>query len=204
LRSSLVLGGFLFSALLVVIASAVLGGVRPALTGVVLAVLARLLLFAPPFEDGGVDLQPNLVSLVAFIVVGVAVAILIGELAQLAEEQASSPRAEASLRRVATLVARVAPADEVFAVVPEEAGQLLQASQATMIRYEPDGTATIVANWRRTGEIVPPIGDRQRLEGWNLTTIISQTHGSRPLRARGWWIPCACQYVIPGIGYSAR
>ena len=34
LRSSLVLGGFLFSALLLVIASAVLGGPRPALTGV--------------------------------------------------------------------------------------------------------------------------------------------------------------------------
>ena len=47
LRSSLVLGGFLFSALLLVIASAVLGGPRPALTGVVLSVLARVLSFAP-------------------------------------------------------------------------------------------------------------------------------------------------------------
>jgi len=175
-RSSLVLGGFLFSALLVVIASAALGGLWPALTGVVLAVLARLLLSAP-FEEGG-DLQPNLVSLAAFVIVGVAVAILIGELAQLAEEQASSRRVEASLRRVATLVARGAPADEVFAAVPEEAGQLLPASQATMIRYEPDGTATIVASWRRTGEIVPPIGDRQRLGGRNLSTIISQTRRS--------------------------
>src|SRR2546423_12437779 len=36
LRSSLVLGGFLFSALLVVIAVAVIGGTRPALTAVVL------------------------------------------------------------------------------------------------------------------------------------------------------------------------
>src|SRR6266851_455185 len=90
------------------------------------------------------------------------------ELARLLSEQAA-------LRRVATLVARGAPADELFAAVPEEAGQLLQAGQTTMIRYESDGTATIVASWRRTGEDVPPIGDRQRLGGKNLTTIISQT-----------------------------
>jgi signal transduction histidine kinase len=44
-----------------------------------------------------------------------------------------------------------------------------------MTRYEPDGTATVVASWRRTGEAVPPVGDRQRLGGNNLTTIISQT-----------------------------
>jgi signal transduction histidine kinase len=94
-------------------------------------------------------------------------------LRQLADEQAA-------LRRVATLVARGAPADELFAAVPQEAGQLLQADQTTMIRYGSDGTSTIVANWRRTGEPVPPIGDRQHLGGKNLTTIISRTR--RPAR----------------------
>ena len=79
------------------------------------------------------------------------------------------------MRRVATLVAHGAPADELFAAVTEEAGQLLQADQTTMTRYEPDGTATVVASWRRTGKAVPPVGDRQRLGGNNLTTIISQT-----------------------------
>src|SRR5882757_4552175 len=94
-------------------------------------------------------------------------------LRQLADEQAA-------LRRVATLVARGAPADELFAAVPQEAGQLLQADQTTMIRYGSDGTSTVVANWRRTGEPVPPVGDRQRLGGKNLTTIISRTR--RPAR----------------------
>src|SRR5690349_24154753 len=94
-------------------------------------------------------------------------------LRQLADEQAA-------LRRVATLVARGAPADELFAAVPQEAGQLLQADQMTMIRYGSDGTSTVVANWRRTGEPVPPVGDRQRLGGKNLTTIISRTR--RPAR----------------------
>src|SRR5260370_8017512 len=94
-------------------------------------------------------------------------------LRQLADEQAA-------LRRVATLVARGASADELFAAVPQEAGQLLQAGQTTMIRYGSDDTSTVVASWRISGEPVPPIGDRQRLGGKNLTTIISQTR--RPAR----------------------
>ncbi|WP_344115922.1 sensor histidine kinase [Kribbella alba] len=95
------------------------------------------------------------------------------QLRQLADEQAA-------LRRVATLVARGAPADELFAAVPAEAGQLLQADQTTMIRYESDGTATIVANWRTTGGAMPPVGSREPLGGKNLTTIIAETR--RPAR----------------------
>ncbi|HEY0621315.1 MAG TPA: GAF domain-containing protein, partial [Kribbella sp.] len=95
------------------------------------------------------------------------------QLRQLADEQAA-------LRRVATLVARGAPADELFAAVPAEAGQLLQADQATMIRYESDGTATIVANWRTTGGAMPPVGSREPLGGKNLTTLIAETR--RPAR----------------------
>jgi len=95
-------------------------------------------------------------------------------LRQLADEQTA-------LRRVATLVARGAPADELFAAVPQEAGQLLQADQTTMIRYGSTyGTSTVVASWRRAGKPDPPIGDRQRLGGKNLTTIISRTR--RPAR----------------------
>jgi GAF domain-containing protein len=137
--------------------------------------VAGAIVFAPPLGSLRVDLHPGLVSLVAFVIVGPAAAILIGKLAQLAGEQASSGRVEAALRRVATLVAHGAPADELFAAVTGEAGQLLQADQTTMTRYEPDGTATVVASWRRTGEAVPPVGDRQRLGGNNLTTIMSQT-----------------------------
>jgi signal transduction histidine kinase len=179
LRSSLVLGGFLFCMLLVVIAVAVIGGTRPALAGVVLGVLAREFLFAPPFENLGVDLRPNLVSLVAFMVVGPAVAILIGELRELAEEHASSGRVEAALRRVATLVARGAPPEEVFAAVTEEAGQLHQAGQTTMSRYESDGTVTVVAGWSKTGDGLS-VGARLSLGGKNLTTIVAQT--CRPAR----------------------
>ncbi len=179
LRSSLVLGGFLFSALLLVIASAVLGGPWPAVTGVALSVLARLLSFAPPFADSGVDQRPNLVSLVAFVVVGVAVAILIGELAQLAEEHASSRRVEASLRRVATLVARGIPPEEVFAAVAREAGQLLPVDSASMCRFESDHTLTFVAQWGSVASHFP-VGSRWTLGGHNLGTLVFET--GRPAR----------------------
>jgi PAS domain S-box-containing protein len=61
-------------------------------------------------------------------------------LVRLADEQAA-------LRRVATLVARECPAEEVFAAVAAEVGRLLAADCTAMLRYEEDGTETIVAHW---------------------------------------------------------
>ena len=179
LRSSLVLGGFLFSMMLVVIVAATLGGARPALTAVLLGVLTRVLFFAPPFASSSADLQPNLLSVIGFAVAGAVVAILIGELTKLAEEQASSRRVEAALRRVATLVAVGAPTDELFTAVCEEAGKLLRADQATMNRYESDDTMTCVASWNRSGDALPR-GARLRLGGKNVTTLVARSH--RPTR----------------------
>jgi hypothetical protein len=116
-------------------------------------------------------------------------------LRQLADEQAA-------LRRVAMLVARGAPADELFAAVPREAGQLLQADQTTMIRYGSDGTSTVVASWRRTGEPGPPIGDRQCLGGKNLTTIISRTR--RPAGSTAMPTPPAALLWPPARPASAQ
>src|SRR5205085_4813573 len=57
---------------------------------------------------------------------------------RLAEEQAA-------LRRVATLVARREPAEELFAAVAEEVGQLLSVEMVNMCRYESDDTIAFVA-----------------------------------------------------------
>jgi len=62
----------------------------------------------------------------------------IRELEQLAAEQSA-------LRRVATLAARHAPPDEVFSLVTEEVSRLIKASSVRTIRYESDGSATILA-----------------------------------------------------------
>ena len=173
-RSSIGLGGFLFCELLVVTVVAVIGGAWPALAGVVLGVLAGAFFFAPPYENLGVHVRPDLVSLVAFAIVGPATGILIGKLAQLAEEHASSGRVEAALRRVATLVAGAAQADELFGAVTEEAGRLLGADFAAMGRYESDNAVTLVAAWSRTGDPFP-VGNRWTLEGENISAFVLRT-----------------------------
>jgi signal transduction histidine kinase len=81
---------------------------------------------------------------------------------------------QAALRRVATLVARAAAPEEVFAAVTEEAGRLLSADYTAMSRYEPDGARTIVAAWSSTGPACP-VGSRVRLGGRNLNTLVFQT-----------------------------
>jgi signal transduction histidine kinase len=118
------------------------------------------------------DTEARLASFMDLLAAAISNADSRAALTRLAEEQAA-------LRRVATLVARGAPPDEVFAAVSEEAGRLLQAGQTTMNRYEPDGTVTVVASWSRTGRAVP-IGAREPLGGNNLTTIVAQTR--RPAR----------------------
>jgi signal transduction histidine kinase len=94
------------------------------------------------------------------------------ELRGFAEEQAA-------LRRVATLVARAAPPEDVFAAVTEEAGRLLRTDYATMCRYDSDGVIIVVANWSISGAPFP-VGARQKLGGKNLHTMIFQT--GRPAR----------------------
>jgi signal transduction histidine kinase len=81
---------------------------------------------------------------------------------------------QAALRRVATLVARGAPPEEVFAAVAEESGRVLGADHATMVRFEPDGTATVVGAWSATGPVFP-VGSQWRPGGHNLLALVFQT-----------------------------
>jgi signal transduction histidine kinase len=81
---------------------------------------------------------------------------------------------QAALRRVATLVARESPPDEVFAAVAEEVGLLLGVQDTRIIRYEPDETVTVMANW---GELESgiPVGSRWQLDGQNVATMVFRT-----------------------------
>jgi signal transduction histidine kinase len=178
-RPSLGPGGFLFCTLLVVMAVAVIGGTRPALAGVVLGDLAAAFFFAPPYNDLRVRLNADLVSLAVFAVAGMAAAILIGRLARLAAEQAQDRHVEEALRRVATLVAHGAPAEELFSVVTEEVGRLVAADFSRMGRYDSDDSLTYAAAWSRTGEPFP-VGSRWPLAGENVSALVART--GRPAR----------------------
>jgi signal transduction histidine kinase len=168
--------------MLVVVTVAVTGGLRPSLAAVAASVLAGAFFLAPPYNDPGVSRLGDGLALVAFALVGTAVGILVNELARLGEQQSTSGRVEAALRRVATLVARGVPAEELFAAVTEEVGHLLPVDFAIMGRCDSDGTITSVASWG-TPVTRFPVGSRSRLEGRNLVTIVLET--GRPARVDG-------------------
>jgi signal transduction histidine kinase len=89
------------------------------------------------------------------------------ELAKLAADQAA-------LRRVATAVARGASPPEAFSAVAEELGQLLGANMTKVLRYEPDGTATVVGGWSEPG-IDVPIGTRLTVAGEGVAAAVRRT-----------------------------
>jgi signal transduction histidine kinase len=118
------------------------------------------------------DSEERLAQFTELLATSVANADSRAELARLAEEQAA-------LRRVATLVARGVPADQLFAAVVEAIGRLLPVDLANMCRYEPDRMQTFVATWGRPGKRFP-LGSRWPLGGKNLATIVFET--GRPAR----------------------
>ncbi len=88
-------------------------------------------------------------------------------LRQLADEQAA-------LRRVATLVARRTSPVELLETVAQEVARVLEVEAVAMLRFESDGTATLVAQ-SDTPWDPPPLGTRFTLEGENVVTAVFRT-----------------------------
>jgi signal transduction histidine kinase len=68
-----------------------------------------------------------------------------------------------------------------FAAVTEEVGKLLTLDVTTMLRYEMDGTATVVAAWRQPSPHLQ-VGARLILDGENVAAAVLRTR--RPARNR--------------------
>ena len=99
--------------------------------------------------------------------------------AQAREELRALADEQAALRRVATLVARGTPPQDVFASVAEEAGRLLPADLTLISRYEPGDAATVMAAWSRTGA-PGAVSRRMPRGGRNVTALVFDT--GRPMR----------------------
>jgi signal transduction histidine kinase/PAS domain-containing protein len=98
------------------------------------------------------------------------------ELRALADEQAA-------LRRVATLVARDVPLEDVFAAVAGEVGRLMSVDSTSILHYEGNATATVIARWSSSDVDVLQVGTRvplEGLEGESLTELVLRT--GRPAR----------------------
>ncbi|TMK41346.1 MAG: GAF domain-containing sensor histidine kinase [Actinobacteria bacterium] len=93
-------------------------------------------------------------------------------LERLAEEQAA-------LRRVATLVADQAGADDIFTAVAEEVTRLLRANMGGVARYGADQSLTLVAEWHE-GSAGLPVG--MRLDQGNDIERLRDLWSGRPVR----------------------
>jgi len=79
-----------------------------------------------------------------------------------------------ALRRVATHAARESSADQVLEAVAQEAARVLEVDAIGMIRFEPDETATLVAQSETPWE-PPPLGTSFTLDGENVVTRVHCT-----------------------------
>jgi signal transduction histidine kinase len=86
---------------------------------------------------------------------------------------------QAALRRVATLVAKAAPRENIYAAVAAEIAQRLGADVGAVLRYEAKGTASIIGGWGVLGEQIP-IGTQLSVAGEGVAVSVWQT--GRPAR----------------------
>jgi PAS domain S-box-containing protein len=82
---------------------------------------------------------------------------------------------QASLRRVATLVARGVAPSEVFSAVAAELALCLGMHHSCLFRYENDGAGVLLAAGKDPGWMKVPIGTRVSFEGDNIPAIVYRT-----------------------------
>jgi PAS domain S-box-containing protein len=101
---------------------------------------------------------------------------------QLAAERALRHLADeqAALRRVATAVAAEVEQDQLFALVTEQVGLLLDANRANVFRFEDDDTVTAVGTWSTGNAVYVTAGARIPLDGPIATELVRRT--GRPAR----------------------
>jgi signal transduction histidine kinase len=161
----------LFVTLLVVVLVALIGGAGPALTVVVVGLVAQEVFFSFPYGSLTNREPAQAAILIVFVLIGAGVGILVDELARLTSEQAA-------LRRIATLVARGVPPAELFAAVAEEVAALLGADAALVTHLEPDGFITVLAAGGRARAF--DVGERLQVEAPMALAEVVRTH--RPAR----------------------
>jgi len=121
------------------------------------------------------DAESRLAAFTELLATAIANAESRAGLARLAQEQTA-------LRRVATLVARGARPEELFAAVVEEVGRVLPVENMAMgmARFESDATMTTVAISSGLSDRFP-VGGRWPLGGKNVSTVVAESGRSARL-----------------------
>lgn len=87
---------------------------------------------------------------------------------------------QASLRRVATLVAHGVAPSEVFSAVADELARCLGVRHTTLFRFEPDGAGLLIAGHHELDGKKLAVGQRFSLDGESVAAMVLRT--SRPAR----------------------
>jgi len=82
---------------------------------------------------------------------------------------------QSALRRVATLVAADPDPRRLFDCVCEELGGVLGVDSTDMLRYEGDGSATVVGTWTASGAPSFPVGTSVPLDGETVTAKLHRS-----------------------------
>src|SRR5271166_6918208 len=159
--------------ILAVVPVAIIWGTWLAVLTAVLSAAAYDYLFIPPIHTFRIADPRNSVALGAFVVTAVAVGGLTARLRRAAVESGRLSKEQAALRRVATLVAQRTPPPEVFSAVARELAGEFAATVTAVLRYEDDGTATVVGGWGEPGTQIP-IGTRRKVVGQGVAASVRQ------------------------------
>jgi len=90
---------------------------------------------------------------------------------------------QASLRRIATLVAQGAEPQVVFDAVCEETGRLFSATTVNLAHFTRDGFNVTIAGWSMRGVHVPT-ATRLPLEGDTINAIVQRTSARAAVQLR--------------------
>src|SRR6476619_6138292 len=81
---------------------------------------------------------------------------------------------QAALRQVATLVAREASPDQLFAVVAEQVARIFDVPYVRLLRYEPNGSV-VVGGFSERDDDPFPIGSRWPADSPGVIATVGQT-----------------------------
>jgi GAF domain-containing protein len=198
--------------LLAVLAVATRWGLGPGVVTAVASVATFSYLFVPPRGSFSVQEVALGVSLGIFLTVAVIVAWLAAHLRRNERESGRLSQEQAGLRRVATLVAGAARPREVFAAVDDEVARLLEPDLTTLVRFEPDGSATFLAGggWRgremQLGHPLPVPRSLEPLRGRSVVRIDDlreRPDMSEAVEKQGVVAVVACPVVVEGRVWGA-
>ncbi len=125
-----------------------------------------------PAPEPPVDAESRIAEFAQLVATSISNAQARAEVVRLAAEQAA-------LRRVATLVAKGEKPGVIFTRVAEEIARISHVDNGFVLRFEPDGTATVVASCG-TADVRMPVDSNWTLEGDSVTAKVFRT--GRPAR----------------------